>query len=129
MEAFYGYSPPRSYYSWDHNQEQPYPSSTYYEPQYADQDHYYNLYPYHDPYEYQHPPQDYTLPSKSIEEMFDAIMEKSEQHEHIFQKTQQSLERSIQIMQDSLSRISEHAAQIAYERNTEEISLEFESVE
>src|SRR4051812_35623225 len=77
-------------------QEQPYPSSSHYEPPYADQDHYYNPYPYQDPYEYQHPPQDYTLPSKAIEEMFNAIMKKSEQHDHIFQRIQQSLERSSQ---------------------------------
>src|SRR3954464_9462863 len=127
MDAYYGYSQPRSYGPWDHNQgapysaqrgratsefmmpgggymcedwrnsnadqyaygynqpqwsqgefqwsgppqEQTYPSSSYYEPPYADHDHYYN--PYQDPYEYQHPPQEYTLPSKSIEEMFEAI--------------------------------------------------------
>src|SRR4051812_47507025 len=41
----------------DPPQEQPYLSSTYYEPQYADQDHYHNPYPYQDPYEYQHPSQ------------------------------------------------------------------------
>src|SRR3954467_103959 len=93
----------------DPPQEQPYPSSTYYEPQYADQDQYHNPYPYQDSYEYQHPSQDCTLSSKSIEEMFDAFMEKSEQrmirHEHIFQKTQQNLERSIQSVQNSISRM------------------------
>ena len=177
MDAYYGYSQPRSYGPWDHNQgapysaqrgratsefmmpgggymcnnwrnssadhyaygnyqnqwshdefqwsgpphEQPYPSSNYYEPPYADRDHYYSPYPYNDPHEYQPPPQEYTQPSKYIEDMFNAIMGKSEQHEHTMQRIQQSLKESSQYIQDALSKISEHVA--------EEISLESEPVE
>src|SRR4051812_30385273 len=101
--------------------EQPYSSSTYYEPPYADQDHYYSPYPYHDPHEYQPPSQDYTQPSKYIEEMFNAFMKESKQHDLIIQETRESLERSIQNMQEALSKISKHVA--------EEISLETEPVE
>ena len=101
--------------------EQPFSSSTYYESPYADQDHYYSPYPYHDPHEYQPPSQDYTQPSKYIEEMFTAFMKESKQHDLIIQETKESLERSIQNMQEALSKISEHVA--------EEISLESEQVE
>src|SRR4051812_4039509 len=45
-------------------------------------------------------------------------------HEHTFQETQQSLDRSIQSMQNSFSRVSEHVAQLTYASNTEEISCE-----